>query len=165
MREFTVALEPWAVMWPEARALAERHWEEVNSGVEPRRGLKVDERRMALCYDAGCLKLLVARSSEAPWPMLGYFTWMLTPDLESEGLLIAQQGAFYVSPGHPRVALALARESILALRALGVQHIFPHHRLQGRGTGLGKFWKRQGAKLIQHTYSLWIAQGGPDGQH
>lgn len=164
MREFTVALEPWRVAWPEFKLLAQSHWAEVETGVEARRPLLVDEHRLEQCYDAGMLKLMVARQRLPPFRMIGYCTWMLTPDLESMGLLIAQQGAFYVSPGHPRVAYELAQESLLALRALGVQHIFPHHRLQGRGTGLGKFWQRRGAKLIQHTYSLWIGEG-KDAQH
>lgn len=145
-------------MWPEAKALAEAHSAEVDSGVEPRRRFAVDEARMEFCYQAGALKLLVARSPVGA--MLGYFSWMISPDLECLGLVIAQQGAWYVSPGHPRVARALFLRSIVELRTLGVQHIFPHHRTQGRGAGLGKFFQRQGAKLIQHTYSLWI--GGPD---
>jgi hypothetical protein len=37
-----------------------------------------------------------------------------------------------------------------------VQCIFPHHRTQGRGARIGRFFMRRGAKHIQQTYSLWI---------
>lgn len=154
MPDFIIELEPWSDgFWRDAESLATDHFEEVDGGIAPNRRFKVDEALMRLISDAGALKIVTARKADQ---LVGYYTWNVTQDVESEGLLIAQQGAWYVAPGHPRVALQMFHKSVEALRALGVQCIYPHHRTQGRGASLGKFFKRQGAKEIQHTYSLWI---------
>lgn len=151
---YVVALEPWSdAFWSECQRLAEDHFEEVDGGVEPRRKFKLDAGLMALLSDAGALQIVTARQDNA---LVGYFTWNVTLDPESEGLLIGQQGAWYVAPGHPRAAFKMFHKSVERMKSLGVQCIYPHHRTQGRGAGLGKFFKRQGAKEIQHTYSLWI---------
>lgn len=146
-------MEPWARIWPDAGLLAVAHAQEVDGGIEPRRRFQLDTEMMALLDAAGRLKVLSARRDGQ---MVGYFTWMLESDIESKGLLVAQQGAWYVAPEHPGAAVALFDRSVEELRALGVQCIFPHHRLQGRGAKLGKFFERRGAVEIQHTYQLWI---------
>lgn len=153
-RGYQVELEPWESFWREACPLAEAHSAEVDSGVEPRRRFKVDERQMSLLQKYGVLKVFALRKDGA---LVGYLTWQVTKDLESEGLIIAQQGAWYVAPGHARGARLLFLKSVETLRdKFQVQHIFPHHRTQGRGDGLGRFFERLGAKKIQETYSLWI---------
>lgn len=151
---YTVALEPWTTrFWRDAQKLAADHFEEVDGGVEPKRVFKLDEPFMNAMAGAGVLKVIAARLDGR---LVGYFTWSVVRDVESEGLRIAQQGAWYVEPGHPRIALQMFKASVKELQALGVQCMFPHHRAQGRGAALGKFFKRQGAKKIQDTYSLWI---------
>jgi hypothetical protein len=153
---FTLAMEPWASIWPEVNTLGTKHFEEVDGGVEPRRKFKIDTRLMEMMCNAGALKIIVAREAGK---IIGYFTWQITPDVESAGLLIAQQGAWYVEPGYPKAAFALFKRSVKELKALGVQCIFPHHRVQGRGAHLGRFFQKQGAKEIQHTYVMWIGEG------
>lgn len=153
MAELVVSLEPWATAWPSARELTVLHSIEVDGGVEPRRQFKVDETLMNVMAEAGVLKVITAR---VDGHMIGYFTWNIHPDPESQGLLVADQGAWFVLPGWPRVAHQMFDESIRVLKELGVQCIFPHHRTQGRGRSLGRFFTRRGAKEIQHTYSLWI---------
>ena len=152
---YTVGIEPFQHFWAEAKPLAEAHSLEVDSGIEPRRPFKVWERGFRLAQDAGALRVFALRQHGK---LVGYFTWQISLDMESEGLVIAQQGAWYVAPGHPWGYRKLWRESIAALRVMGVKHIFPHHRTQGRGDRLGLFFKREGAKEIQHTYSLWIGE-------
>lgn len=150
---YTVRIEPFQHFWTEAKPLAEAHSVEVDTDVEPRRRFKVDEANMLRAQDAGCLRVFALRQNRK---LVGYLTWQISLDLESEGLVIAQQGAWYVASGHAKGAHKLFTESVATLRQFGVQHIFPHHRTQGRGDSLGRFFKRQGAKEIQHTYSLWI---------
>lgn len=154
-----VALEPWATFWPDAAPLAEAHFAEVEGGVEPRRKNELDLDLMVILDRSGSLKLFSARDQGT---MVGYLTWTLTPDVESRGLLIAMQGGWYVVPGRPRVALQLFDYSIPCLRQLGVSCLFPHHRTQGRGDALGKFFRRRGGKLIQHGYCLWIGEESED---
>ena len=150
----TVGLEPWGDrFWGDAKTLAEAHFEEVDGGVEPRRRLRVNERVMQALSDTGMLQIVTARTNGR---LVGYYTWNISEDVESEGLLIAQQGAWYVAPEHPRVAFLMFHEAVRQLKGMGVKMIFPHHRTQGRGSHLGRFFIRQGAKEIQHTYSLWI---------
>ena len=153
---YRVELEPWDAFWQEARPLAEAHSVEVDSGVEPRRRFKVDEHQMRLLQKYGVLKVFALRKDGA---LVGYLTWQISKDVESEGLTIAQQGAWYVAPGHARGARLLFMRSVETLRdRFQVQHIFPHHRTQGRGDSLGRFFERLGAKKIQETYSLWVGK-------
>lgn len=151
---YWIGLEPWSdALWADARALAEAHFEEVDGGVEANRPFNLDQAFMLRLAEGGVLKVIVARRDGR---LVGYYTWNVSFDVESQGLLIAQQGAWYVEPGHPRLAFRMFRKARAELKALGVKIIFPHHRTQGRGAGLGKFFKREGAKEIQHTYSLDI---------
>lgn len=154
MRDVTIGLEPWSLeFWTEMEPLANRHFEEVDGGVEPNRPFKVDQRLMFALQDAGVLMVVTARQLKR---LIGYFTWNITFDVESEGLLIAQQGAWFVEPQHPRAAFDMFHFSVAELKKRGVKCAFPHHRTQGRGADIGKFFMRQGAKDIQRNYSLWI---------
>lgn len=154
MLEYRV--EPWTdEIWADLRPLAEAHFEEVDGDVEPNRPLSLDLRIMAQLQAAGALLVLTAREAGRA---VGYFTWQIAPDVESEGLIAGYQGAWYVEPGHPRAAMRLFDRSVEELRARGVHIVFPHHRTQGRGSGLGRFFVRRGAKHIQQNYSLWIGK-------
>ena len=151
---FSIAIEPFSSeWWRDVKRLGEQHFEEVDGGIEPRRPFKLDENVMAALERIGAVKIFVAR---AAGKIIGYFTWQISHDVESEGLMIAQQGAFYVEPGNPKVAHALFERSVRDLRSMGVKCVFPHHRTQGRGSHLGRFFERRGAKKIQETYVLWI---------
>lgn len=154
-RELSIREEPWSSVWPDAKLLALLHAREVEAGVEPRRWHAVDEIIMERMAELGVLRTWVARGAQG---LVGYLVWQVTLDAEAKGLLIAQMGPWYVLPHQPRVAFELFDASIAGLKALGVQLVLPHHRTQGRGAGLGKFFQRRGAKLIQHTYSLWIGE-------
>ena len=152
-----VAQEPWSeAFWSEAEPLATRHFEEVDGGVEPRRRLNLDTAFMQRLADGGVLKLFTARVDGA---LVGYYTWNVTSDVESAGLLIAQQGAWYVEPGRTAVACRMFDFAVGELKKMGVQCVYPHHRAQGRGAHIGRFFVRRGAKKIQDTYSLWIGEG------
>ena len=155
MPEIRIGLERWESIWPDADALGRAHFEEVDGGVEPNRPYEIDTDLMKRLADAGVLRIITAR---VDGKLAGYCTWNVTLDVESRGLIIAQQGAWFVAKEYDSLHLGaqMFRASIAELRKLGVQNIFPHHRLQGRGVRLGAFFKRMGAKEIQHTYSLWI---------
>ena len=157
MSDYSVGLEPWSDgLWAEMKPHAEAHFAEVDGGLEPYRQFNLDLRLMHAIADAGSLKVVIARKAGE---LVGYFTWNLMLDVECEGLLIAQQGGWYVAPGHPSVAAKMFDASVAAFKAMGVKCLFPHHRTNGRGSNIGRFFQRRGARHIQHTYSLWI--GGP----
>lgn len=151
--ELAVRVERFAEIWPEVDQLGLEHFAEVDGGVEPKRSYVLDSDQMRQMCKQGILRILTARCEGK---LVGYLTWQISLDVESRNLLIAQQGAWFVRPGYPKAAHRLFTESISYLKSLGVQCIFPHHRLQGRGRGLARFFARQGAKATQLTYSLWI---------
>lgn len=63
-----------------------------------------------------------------------------------------------MAAGYPSVALKLWRRSLAELKMRGVQVVTPHHRQQGRGKGIGKFFERQGAVHVKSVYQLWIGE-------
>lgn len=153
---FIVKSERFDEAWPEAGQLGARHFAEVEGDLATRRPYRVDERMMREADLRGTMRFFIARDMARK--IIGYCTWNIGFDVESEGLLIATQGAWFVDPTsrNRRVGLALFQKSVHELRLAGVKNLFPHHRLLGAGKGLGRFFARLGATEIQHTYSLWI---------
>lgn len=152
-----ISLEPWDQIGSEFLALGLKHFEEVDGGVEPKRKANPVRDLFALMDAIGTQKIWGARIDGE---LIGYLAWSVEPDIECGGSLIAKMGPWFVSPEAKcrSAALRLWNHSIGELRLMGVQCIFPHHRMQGRGANLGKFFKRQGAKETQVTYSLWIGE-------
>ena len=155
--EVTFQLEQFADISTEAEVLAQAHFLEVDDGVEPRRRFALDSRLMAYGSRIGNLRVYTAR---VDGQLVGYCTWNIQYDIESRGLLIATQGAWYTDPQFAShgLGLRLFKWTLNELKSLGVQCVFPHHRLQGRGTPerLGAWLQRLGAKPIKIEYSLWI---------
>lgn len=145
--------EAWGPAADEFSALGLQHFTETDDGVEPRRPFKLDCAIMQQIYDAGMLSITAARSDGK---LVGYCMWMIMPDVESAGLLIAQHGPWFSLPGFPGVGVEMLKRSIETIKKRGVQMCFPHHRMQGRGAKLGNLYRRLGAVETQHTYSLWI---------
>lgn len=150
-----ITCEPWGKFEPDCLSLGAEHFAETDTGVEPRRPFKLDLPMMREISDTGFFRVYSARKNGK---LIGYIMWTIQNDPESEGLLIANMGPWFVSheAGRFRVGERLFDESIADLKSLGVKNVFPHHRMQGRGAKLGDFFKRKGAKEVQHTYSLWI---------
>lgn len=146
--------ETWAQLWPDAKPLAELHYDEVDGGVEPRRIMSVDTEQLAMACQLGSLKIWSARRNGQ---LLGYILWTVCFDPECKGLLIAVMGPWFVLPGGPHgLGARIFDESLQGLRALGVLCCFPHHRNQGRGAHLSRFFAARGAKPIKTEYSLWL---------
>jgi hypothetical protein len=148
------AVETWGQCGLDIEALGRAHFEEVDGGVEPNREYGLAHDLILAAEKAGGVKCMTARKGGV---LVGYITWNISPDLESFGRIIATQGAWYASTDAGFcVGYRLYKQSLDFLKGLGVKQVFPHHRLQGRGKKLGKFFQRLGAKEIQHTYSLWL---------
>ncbi len=148
-----VAVEPWGSLWPEFNELAKKHWTEVEVDTDKRREMKADAALLAKLQASNSLLCVTARQDGR---LIGYLTWTLSPDPESAGLTIGDQGAWYVEEGHARVARRMYDRSIAEMKRVGVKCIYPHHRLNGRGHSLGKFFTRLGAVPEKQVYSLWI---------
>lgn len=155
--EVTFQYELFAEIELEVDSLARAHFLEVDGGVEPRRPFRLDSGLMAYGSKCGNLRVYTARVDGL---LAGYCTWNVQYDVESKGLLIATQGAWYTDPAFSQngLGLKLFKWSLEELKSLGVQCAFPHHRMQGRGADerIGRWFERLGAKLIKKEYSLWI---------
>ena len=152
-----IGQEPWDAVWPEIDALFAEHFNEVEGELAENRPYKLDEPAMRAMDAAGVLRTVTARVDGI---LAGYCMWQVTKDVESEGMLIAQHGPWFVRKGYAQLMLGpkLFDASIAELRAIGVLNAFPHHRLQGRGAKLGAFFRRRGAVETQRTYSLWLGE-------
>lgn len=135
--------------------LTPRHFEEVDGGVDSRRPFDPDWEMMLKLEDLGMFLFFSAKQGDE---LIGYLTWTIVPDLESRGLMVGNQGAWFVLPGFPRVAHRLFGLSVITLQDRGVAYLLPHHRTQGRGEAIGGYFKFWGAKLIQQTHFLWIGR-------
>ncbi len=150
-----LALEPFAKAMPEMLVLGRSHFVEVDGQVlDNRRPFNLDVAVMEQLNRIGTFRVFSARVADR---MVGYCTWNISYDLESRGLPIAQQGAFYIQPGNGLAAFKLFKFSLQGLKDLGVKLVFPHHRLNGRATWrLGDWYQRLGASPEQMTYRLWL---------
>jgi hypothetical protein len=148
-----IAWEPWSSVWPEGRPLAEAHFKEVEGNLALNRPCKIDERMMADAERVGALRVVGARVSGR---LVGYCTWSLLPDPESQGLVMANQGAIYVDPEFVGLGIKMVRFSFPGLRTAGASYALMHHRMLGRGARLWLWFKRLGAVLIKHEYYLWL---------
>lgn len=147
MLPLVVREETWTQVWPDAERLAKQHHAEVQETAP----LSVDTETMFAMGQGGWLKIIAARLG---LELIGYLTWQISTSVESDGVLVAQQGAWFLLPGHPRVALAMFEESLQMLRIAQVKLAYPHHRFSGRGSGLEKFFLRRGAKPLQTIYEM-----------
>lgn len=148
-----IAWERWVSMWPEAEVLAAAHFAEVEGDLAKQRPFGVRADVMEQLNELGVLRIVTARVAGR---LVGYCTWNVSPDIESFGTLKADQGAIYVDPEFRGLGYAMVKFGFVALRESGVEYVFMHHRMLGRGAGLRVWFERLGATLIQHTYFLWI---------
>jgi len=150
-----VQREAFEAIWPAIRDLTRAHAKEVEPDGSPR-PFKLDVARIIQADRLGYMRWFTLR---VDGEIYGYCSWNVSWDLESEGLPIATQGAWYVGEGAPWGGAAkLFMVSLDELKKIGVQCVFPHHRLQGRGMRLGRFFQSLGAVPIQQTYMLWVGE-------
>lgn len=101
--------------------------------------------------EVGTLKILVARKDGE---MVGYMCWMLDFDIEAKGVLVAQQGSWFVKRGSFGVALRMFDWALKQFEHYGVQFVYLHNAERGRGKTLGRFFERRGAVHTSNTYTL-----------
>lgn len=150
----SIAAEPFASV-AEALSLAEEHFYEIELP-SPKR-FKLDLDSLTAAWMSGNLLIYVARDNGR---MVGYITWKLSFDAECYGNLQAEQGAWFADQDNPGIGTKLFDYSMQRLKEHGVKYILAHHRMQGRGAGLGPFFERRGMVETQRTYYKWIADNG-----
>jgi hypothetical protein len=146
-----IAEESGEAFWPDGDPLARAHFSEVEGELARVRPYHPAVELLKQMNTRNIFRIITARRDGE---LIGYYTWTVMPDVESAGLLVAYQGAWYVKPGYPRVAYQMFNRSMELLKASGVKGLYPHHRVLGRGRGLGKFFKRRGAVPTKCEYYL-----------
>jgi hypothetical protein len=151
-----VGWEPFDDMWPDAIPLTVRHDDESNKS---HHGHPLDPNVLLISEMERCgsMKVVTARANG---DLCGYLTWSFIPDVESQGITIAYQGAFFVDNDRKWAKLNLGRKmlkwSVASLRQAGFRHFQFHHTADGRGARLGSLFCDMGAQPYQQTYSLVV---------
>jgi GNAT superfamily N-acetyltransferase len=154
----SIQVERWATIANEVGELASAHFSEVEGPLEAKRPFKLNFKMMQMLDSVGVLRVVTSRVDGR---LVGYCSWNVNDDIESEGLLIALQGALYVDPSASRYGLGpkMVKWSITYLRRLGVKCLFIHHRNRGRGKRLDQWFtspRGLNAIPIKSEYFLWI---------
>lgn len=152
-----ISREPFLDFWADAAPLAETHYQEVNAGSRLHHPFLFDTELVAKLETLGSFRVYAARVNGV---LAAYCTWSISPDVESRGVTLADQGGWYVSPNPTFKRLHLGRRvlehSIADLKISGVHSLQFHHQLNGRGSKAGSLLKRLGAEPLQHRYAMWI---------
>lgn len=147
-----VGLESWAELSSDVEefsTLQISHWNE--AGARPTFPLRLNTAMLEHLNSSGVFPILTAR---ADGRLIGYICATITPDVESMGVLQAQQGTWFVSPGYPGVGMLLLQRLRLVLRNMGVHALYLHAPATGRGARLPKLFARLGAQPYQQVYCL-----------
>lgn len=142
-----IGFEKISDVWPELLGLALQEQNEINE----QRPFNPDWKSMRILNDQGIFQLLTARVDGR---MVGYFTWLLDFDMESKGVLVVNQTAWFVEKGHPIVGVKMLDRAISEFKRIGVEFAYFHHTVSGRGAKLGRLFESRGAKLLGYNYSL-----------
>ena len=150
----------WDDLWPEAKQLMLAHKVETGQD-DPRQVLVPDSQRIRAFEATGGLMLLAARDSAEA--LVGYSIWYISKSLETSGLLVADQGPWYVVPAWRSrgVGLSLWRKAKRLLREAEVRLILAHYPSSGAGEVLGAFFTREGAKVVGTLVSIWLDEELP----
>lgn len=144
----TLQLERAVEMWVEGLPLAAAEAAEM----EPDgRDINPDFDSIEAMERRGTFKILTARRDGR---LIGYLSWQINFDFESYGTLIANQCAWYVMPGHFRVAHRMFDWAMDEFKKQGVKFVYWHHSALGRGKNLGSFYYRKGAELVSYNYVM-----------
>lgn len=128
---------------------------EVNPCGKPGHPYRLNVPLLVHMETSGNWRIMCARVNNR---LAGYITWSFVPDAESEGVIIADQGAWFVADEFANLHLGrrMLERSIADLKQAGVHSVQLHHPVNGRGAKLGTMFRRMGAIENQHRYSLWI---------
>lgn len=153
----SIAWEPLAPVSDEAAAMGAGHSVEVNGGALRGHPYKPNIPLMLQHEQAGSLRFMGARLNGR---LVGYMIWTFVPDVESEGVMYADQGPWFVADEPAIRKLQIGRKMLNRalddLSKAGIQSAQLHHQVHGRGAKLGALFVSMGAVEHQHRYMLWI---------
>lgn len=151
-----IGLESFRSIWADGQQMGWQHYLESNGGERPGHPFSPNVEGICQIESAGVFCGLSARVNGV---LMGYISWSLVPDMESIGVLMADQGAWFVSPEAPselRLGRRLLDASIAFLRTRGIHELQLHAPVAGRGSRLAGLFARLGARPTQSRWALWI---------
>lgn len=110
---------------------------------------------MRLMETIGAMQIVTARSNGR---MFGYLMAVLSPSLESEGVMSAMHMTFYADPSFRGLGLKLQRESVRRLKERGVDEVFMRAGTRGSGPKLGFLYRRMGAEPFGELFKLELKE-------
>lgn len=144
---YRVGREGWSSIWADARALGEDNHAEVGNTYR----FDPDD---ALISEAERCGVFLGLSARCNGELIGYASWSISKNPECCGMILADQGAWYVQRGHFGIGRRLLDIGLGYLRQLGVHEAQLHAPMVGRGAKLGTIYERMGATAVQTRYSL-----------
>lgn len=117
--------------------------------IKEERPLEADWKTMRIINEQGNFRILVARVNGE---MVGYLSFFIDFDIESYGTLIVNQAAWFVKKGYPMVGLRMYDKAMEEFKKMGVKFVYLHHTIHGRGSKLGRFFEKKGARLLGYNY-------------
>ncbi len=149
----------WDDIWPECKMLMLDHRAEVGQE-DSRAKLNPDHQAIRRLESLGGVFILSARSRST---LIGYAIWFLTSSIETTGLLVAQQGPWFVVEAMRSrgTGMMLWREAMKHFREIGVGLLLGHQPPTGPGSeATAKLFSRLGGKIEQTVWSIWLEQLG-----
>lgn len=148
---YRVGRESWATIWADAKPMGEDNYLEVNNGARLGHPFAPDD---ALISEAERQGVFFGFSARCNGRLVGYASWSIHRNPESAGMILADQGALYAQPGHPRIGRKLFDVGLAHMRKTGAHEAQLHAPFAGRGVGLGRLYQRLGARPVQTRYAL-----------
>lgn len=106
---------------------------------------------MRKLYELGLMQIMTGRCNGR---MFGYLMTIISPSLESEGLITAQNTTFYAGPEFPGLGIKLQRAAVKALAERGVGEVKLQAGVRGSGERVEALFKRMGAEYGGKVYRL-----------
>jgi hypothetical protein len=146
----TFQQEPFGTFYRDATECFEEHL--VQTGQAPDDHARKNLPLLQALDDLGALQIITARSRNGL--MHGYLMSIVSPSLDSPGLIEGMHTIFFASPDVRGLGMKLQREALAALRARGVGEVVMRAGVRGSGPRLGTIYRRLGAEPFGELYRL-----------
>lgn len=105
--------------------------------------------------DLGAMQIMTARCNGR---MFGYLMSVISPSLESPGVLSAQHATFYADPAFRGLGIRLQRAAIEALRQRGVDEVFARAGVRGDGPRMSPLYRRLGGEDFGQLFRINLTE-------
>ena len=144
----TFQTEPFEMWYRDGRPLFAEHCTLV--GETPDDYLRKNVPLWRKLDKAGALQIMTARSNGR---MFGYLVSVISPSLETEGLMTAATTTFFASKDAPGIGMTLKRAALHDLKGRGVGQVVMRAGTRGSGPRLGSMFRRLGGQEFGQLFT------------